>query len=56
MGALSMTTEERQAFLADPHIGVISINAPDRGPLTAPIWYDYERGGSGIGADRRRVA
>jgi nitroimidazol reductase NimA-like FMN-containing flavoprotein (pyridoxamine 5'-phosphate oxidase superfamily) len=41
-----MSKAERQAFLADLHVGVISI-ADDRGraPLTAPIWYRYEPGG-----------
>ncbi|MCR9259550.1 MAG: pyridoxamine 5'-phosphate oxidase family protein [Pseudomonadaceae bacterium] len=42
----SMTTEEKQQFLADLHVGVIGINEPERGPLTVPIWYSYEPGGS----------
>ncbi|WP_194818572.1 pyridoxamine 5'-phosphate oxidase family protein [Nocardia sp. XZ_19_385] len=37
---------ERQEFLAQPHIGALSVNAgPGRGPLTVPIWYQYEPGG-----------
>jgi nitroimidazol reductase NimA-like FMN-containing flavoprotein (pyridoxamine 5'-phosphate oxidase superfamily) len=40
-----MTTSEREAFLADLHVGVVSFAEKDRGPLTAPIWYDYEPGG-----------
>lgn len=40
----SMTTEEKQQFLAELHVGVIGINEPDRGPLTVPIWYSYEPG------------
>ena len=40
-----MTTSEREAFLADLHVGVVSLAEKDRGPLTAPIWYDYEPGG-----------
>jgi nitroimidazol reductase NimA-like FMN-containing flavoprotein (pyridoxamine 5'-phosphate oxidase superfamily) len=40
-----MTKAERETFLADLHVGVISIADKDRGPLTAPIWYDYEPGG-----------
>jgi nitroimidazol reductase NimA-like FMN-containing flavoprotein (pyridoxamine 5'-phosphate oxidase superfamily) len=40
-----MTKTERETFLADLHVGVISIAEKDRGPLTAPIWYDYEPGG-----------
>jgi nitroimidazol reductase NimA-like FMN-containing flavoprotein (pyridoxamine 5'-phosphate oxidase superfamily) len=43
--SLRMTREEREAFLADVHVGVISVEEPGRGPLTAPIWYDYEPGG-----------
>jgi nitroimidazol reductase NimA-like FMN-containing flavoprotein (pyridoxamine 5'-phosphate oxidase superfamily) len=43
--SLTMTKSEREAFLADLHVGVISIAEKDRGPLTAPIWYDYEPGG-----------
>jgi general stress protein 26 len=42
---LKMTKEEREAFLADVHVGVISIAAPDRAPLALPIWYDYTPGG-----------
>jgi nitroimidazol reductase NimA-like FMN-containing flavoprotein (pyridoxamine 5'-phosphate oxidase superfamily) len=43
--SLAMTKDERQAFLAALHVGVISMDDPGRGPLTAPIWYDYEPGG-----------
>jgi nitroimidazol reductase NimA-like FMN-containing flavoprotein (pyridoxamine 5'-phosphate oxidase superfamily) len=39
--SLKMTQEEREAFLADLHVGVISIEDPGRGPITVPIWYDY---------------
>ena len=42
---LSMTVEEREKFLADVHVGVISIERPDGPPLTVPIWYDYHPGG-----------
>jgi nitroimidazol reductase NimA-like FMN-containing flavoprotein (pyridoxamine 5'-phosphate oxidase superfamily) len=42
----SMTHEEREAFLAAPHIGVLSVTAePGRAPLTTPIWYEYQPGG-----------
>lgn len=40
-----MTETERQAFLADLHVGVISIERADGPPLTVPIWYSYEPGG-----------
>jgi hypothetical protein len=42
MASLSMSQVERETFLADLHVGVISIDAPDRAPLTVPIWYDYD--------------
>ena len=42
---LSMTRAEREAFMADVHVGVLSIPEPGRGPLSAPIWYGYEPGG-----------
>ncbi|MBF6347782.1 MULTISPECIES: pyridoxamine 5'-phosphate oxidase family protein [Nocardia] len=43
---MSLTPEERQSLLAEPHIGALSVSAgPDRGPLTVPIWYQYTPGG-----------
>lgn len=43
--SLVMSKEEREAFLADVHIGVVSIAEEGRGPLTVPVWYDYQPGG-----------
>jgi len=43
--SLKMSKSEREAFLADVHVGVISIAESERGPLTVPIWYGYEPGG-----------
>ena len=40
--SLTMTTDEREKFLADVHVGVISISEGGRGPLTVPVWYAYE--------------
>ena len=40
MGKLQMTRAEREAFLAGSHVGVISIEQPDRPPPAVPIWYD----------------
>ncbi len=40
-----MNKQDREAFLADVHVGIVSIADGDRGPLTVPIWYDYEPGG-----------
>lgn len=43
MSATTMTRAERERFLADVHVGVISIEQPggDGPPLSVPIWYDY---------------
>jgi nitroimidazol reductase NimA-like FMN-containing flavoprotein (pyridoxamine 5'-phosphate oxidase superfamily) len=43
--SLAMTKRERETFLADLHVGIISIPEEGRGPLTVPIWYLYEPGG-----------
>jgi len=40
--SLTMTKPERDAFLADVHVGVISIERDGQAPLSAPIWYDYD--------------
>ena len=42
--SLAMTKKEREAFLADLHVGVISIEQKGKVPLTVPIWYDYQPG------------
>ncbi len=43
--SIEMTEEEREEFLADLHVGIISIADGKRGPLALPIWYAYEPGG-----------
>jgi PPOX class probable F420-dependent enzyme len=43
--SLTMTTQEREAFLAAVHVGIIAIAEDGRGPLAVPIWYAYEPGG-----------
>src|SRR5262245_13930962 len=43
--SLSMTKAEREAFLADVHVAVVSIPEPGAAPVTAPIWYRYAPGG-----------
>jgi nitroimidazol reductase NimA-like FMN-containing flavoprotein (pyridoxamine 5'-phosphate oxidase superfamily) len=41
------TEAERQQFLADKHIAVLSVAAGDgHPPGSVPIWYDYTPGGS----------
>ncbi|MBA8822881.1 hypothetical protein FHX42_000210 [Saccharopolyspora lacisalsi] len=43
---MSLTTAEREQFLAEPHVAALSVSAgPNRGPLTVPIWYQYSPGG-----------
>src|SRR3954447_4148201 len=43
----SMSRTEREEFLAGLHVGVLSVAAgDDRGPLTIPIWYTYQPGGT----------
>jgi len=45
--ARTMTTSERENFLAQPHIGVLSVTSDDdRPPLTVPVWYAYQPGGN----------
>jgi nitroimidazol reductase NimA-like FMN-containing flavoprotein (pyridoxamine 5'-phosphate oxidase superfamily) len=42
-----MNEQQRQAFLAEPHIGVLSVaSGGDRPPLSVPVWYHYEPGGN----------
>jgi nitroimidazol reductase NimA-like FMN-containing flavoprotein (pyridoxamine 5'-phosphate oxidase superfamily) len=43
--SMTMTKHEREAFLADVHVGIISISDEGRGPLTVPIWYAYDTEG-----------
>ncbi len=43
---MALSKDERERFLAEPHIGALSVSAGDkRGPLTVPIWYQYTPGG-----------
>jgi PPOX class probable F420-dependent enzyme len=43
--SLAMSKDEREAFLADLHVGLLSVADAGRGPLAVPIWYAYEPGG-----------
>jgi nitroimidazol reductase NimA-like FMN-containing flavoprotein (pyridoxamine 5'-phosphate oxidase superfamily) len=43
--SLAMSKEERQTFLADLHVGIVSIPRKGQAPLAVPIWYDYSPGG-----------
>jgi PPOX class probable F420-dependent enzyme len=50
---------ERDQFLAEKHIGILSVAAGDgRPPASVPIWYDYTPGGNiriNTGASRRKA-
>ena len=39
--SLTMNIEEREAFLAEVHVAIISIPESGRGPLTVPVWYAF---------------
>jgi hypothetical protein len=42
----SLSVRDRESFLAEPHVAALSVSAgPGRGPLTLPIWYQYQPGG-----------
>ena len=45
----AMTKEERAAFLADVHVGILAVDEADRGPMALPIWYRYVDGVVEIG-------
>ncbi len=44
-----MTVGERDAFLSEVHVAVLSVERPGRGPLALPVWYRYENGVIEIG-------
>jgi uncharacterized protein len=42
-----LTEQEREAFLAELHVATLSVASDSaRPPLTVPIWYGYQPGGS----------
>ncbi len=42
--SVTMTVGEREAFLADLHVGVLSVGQASLGPLSVPVWYTYTAG------------
>ncbi|MFG2553375.1 pyridoxamine 5'-phosphate oxidase family protein [Streptomyces sp. NPDC048581] len=43
---MALTREEREQFLAEPHVAALAVDAgAGRAPLTVPIWYQYAPGG-----------
>jgi nitroimidazol reductase NimA-like FMN-containing flavoprotein (pyridoxamine 5'-phosphate oxidase superfamily) len=61
LAIMALSKEEREQFLAEPHIAALSVSAGDkRGPLTVPIWYQYSPGGepwihTGAGSRKHRL-
>src|SRR5512147_2258363 len=43
--SLAMSRADREAFLADTHVGIVGIAEEGRGPLAVPVWYRYVPGG-----------
>jgi nitroimidazol reductase NimA-like FMN-containing flavoprotein (pyridoxamine 5'-phosphate oxidase superfamily) len=41
-----MTEEERDAFMKEVRLGNIAVSRVGKGPLLAPIWYEYTFGGT----------
>jgi hypothetical protein len=58
---MALSKDEREQFLAEPHVAALSVNAgAERGPLTVPIWYQYRPGGelwftTGEGSRKHRL-
>ncbi len=44
MSVTTMTSPEREEFLAGLHVGVLSV-VDGGAPLTIPVWYSYQPGG-----------
>ena len=40
-----MSRAEREAFLRDPRPAILSIPQDGKGPLSSPVWFDFEPGG-----------
>jgi len=44
--SVSMSRAEREAFLAEVHVGVLTVaDGEGKGPLATPVWYSYQPGG-----------
>lgn len=46
MASLSMSRQEREQFLAETHVAIVSVADEGRAPLSVPVWYRYEPGGA----------
>ncbi|MER7046229.1 pyridoxamine 5'-phosphate oxidase family protein [Streptomyces jumonjinensis] len=59
---MTLTREERQQFLAEPHIAALAVETGDEGraPLAVPVWYQYAPGRdvwimTGLGSRKERL-
>lgn len=58
---MALTREEREQFLAEPHVAALSVDGEEgRAPLSVPIWYQYAPGGdiwimTGLGSRKNRL-
>jgi len=56
---LRMTPDERVTFLTEvPRVGVLTVEAPDRGPIASPLWYSVEADGAitfSVGASSQKT-
>ncbi|MBI4590321.1 MAG: pyridoxamine 5'-phosphate oxidase family protein [Candidatus Rokubacteria bacterium] len=43
--SFAMNKAQREAFLAETRVGIVSVAESGRGPLTVPVWFSYEAGG-----------
>lgn len=55
MADFDMSPDQREAFLAGLHVGILSIQRDGKGPLALPIWYAYEDGQVHIHMDGNSV-
>ncbi len=44
--SLAMSKDQKEAFLAATRVGIVGIAEEGRGPVTVPVWYQYEPGGT----------
>ena len=55
---MALSREEREQFLAEPHVAAFAVDGGGgRGPVTVPVWYQYESDGTVwilIGLDSRK--
>jgi Pyridoxamine 5'-phosphate oxidase len=42
----SMSRSERESFLSEPHVGVLSVSGRGGRPLAVPVWYTFVPGGA----------